>query len=292
MKPLRVALFHRDNLACLHRLVGAFSYPVPEFDWVHFVVPKHFDLDKVSLKAQGFDLIVHEDAGAYARVVSQANIPHLYVVRDSTLSPEHYSDRFNQAAVADLVLVDWDVVQRFADTGQRAVRWAHCVNDLFFRDYGLERTVDVGFYANIRGNPDREWLDGWLRQFCQGHGYSYASGRREWLDYARAFASCKLAVNLNRTPTTRNHRVLDAMAAGAGLLTSTLPEVSGEDFTGVCAQWADVDQLAEIIPGLLDHDNWYFLGKRGQAAVLQGHTWAVRAGQLRQIVQEVFPWVG
>src|SRR5262245_34298610 len=105
--------------------MGAFSYPVPEFEWKHFSLGKGFDCDTRQFKEQGFDLIFHEDGGNYGNYTHRA-IPIVYHAIDSTLSEDnHYSPRFIQAQKSDLILVDHDRLERFNIGGVPTMRWAY-----------------------------------------------------------------------------------------------------------------------------------------------------------------------
>lgn len=296
MRPLKIALIHRRGESSIHRLIGPFSYAVPDLVWSHFPVWKGFDLNKRSFRDQGFDLIIHEDHKAHARITVDADIPYVYIVRDSTLSEGHYKERLSQAGQADLVLVDWDDLKRFESTNRRVRRWSYCVNDSIFFDHDLERSVDVGFFANINGDPARGSLNDFLHEFCEGRGYIYQSGSRQGVDYARAFATCKIAINANRTPTNRNHRIFDAMASGTCLLTEPVPEVSGEvrQAGKHYVEWSGLEDLATRIPYLLSpkgSGRWKKIGRDSRDLVKKYHTWTIRAHELRQIITEEFPWI-
>ncbi len=288
MRPLRVALITRPGSIPGQRNYGPWSYPVPEFAWTHFEVPKGSRMARDEFS--DYDLIFWED-GKSVIEWEHDGPPLVYLVTDSTLSAEHYRIRCEQARQADLILVDWDRLERFEHLGKLVQRMSYCVNDLLFRDYGLERSVDVGFYASIKGNAERMSLDAWLRDFCASKGYVYEGGTRQGIEYARAFANCKIAVNLNRTPETRNHRVFDAMAAGACLLTSTLPLAEGLLAGSDYLEMGNRAEMAAMLSVVLTNGDYRLVAQRGCSLVRAAHTWAIRARQLRQMLAEVFPWL-
>ena len=291
MKPLRIALIHYDTSRQFDRMTGFWAYEVPEFEFAHFGVSEHAELRR-SQFARDFDIIVREDHRNYGRVVNDAPIPLAYYVVDSTASEGHYQTRCTHAARADLILVEHDRLKRFEHLGPPVRRFGYCVNDRLFHDYGLEKTVDVGMYANP--TPARDRLMAWLRDFCERQGYTFDGGRRaDRLVYAHGFNQTRLSINLSQTPTNRPHRVFDAMACRTCLVTSRLPKVSGEareagehyvefDLYG----WAD--DLGGIVDGLLATGGWRGIADAAHDLVHERHTWAVRAGELRQTFFEEF----
>lgn len=290
MKPLRVALIHRDSPRSTDkRMVGIWSYPVPEFTWDHYPVAKGFQLDRANYAGE-YDLIFYEDGKLHGRFVGGADIPIAYYVVDSTLTQDHYEQRRQQAAQADLVLVDHDELQRFRwRDGPTVRRLSHCVNDRWFRDYGLEKTVDVSFHCRLVGSPRRAELEAWLADFCAREGYSYAYGTRYDEDYARAFNRSKVTVNLARTATNRPHRVFDALACRVCLVSSVLPAVEPIAIVpGVHYEeyrYRDREGLAALLHGLLA-GTWGYFAVQGYEHVRKHHTWAARARQLRVMLRE------
>lgn len=286
VERLKVALVHRDsprNMA--DRMVGYWSYPVPEFEWDHFPVGKGFRIDKDELAARGYELIVYEDAKIYGEFVGEAGLPVCYVVVDSTLSEGHYRHRVREAAQCDLILVDWDGLERFEHLGKPVARFSHCVNDEYFRDLGLERDIDVGSFQG--DTPARKALEERLAVFCRQRGYRFEWGTRGWDDYARDMASCKVVLNLNRNPSVRGHRIFDAMACGACLVTSPVPDVpweprkAGRDYV----EFADFGDLAVKLDSLLQGGLWREVAANGERLIKRWHTWAIRAQQLRWILE-------
>ena len=295
MKPLRVALIHRDSPRSTDkRMVGIWSYPVPEFTWDHYpisraqkLVPGGFQLDRADFAGE-YDLIFYEDGKLHGRFTGAADIPIAYYVVDSTLTQDHYKIRRQQAAQCDLVLVDHDELQRFRwRDGPIVRRLSHCVNDTWFRDYGLEKSIDVSFHCRVKGSPQRAELEAWLAEFCAQEGYSYANGTRYDEEYAQAFNRSKVTVNLARTPTNRPHRVFDALACRVCLVSSVLPAVDPiEIVPGVhYEEYRDRKGLAALLHGLLA-GIWGYFAVQGYEHVQKYHTWAARAKELRLILRE------
>lgn len=287
MKPLHVALVHRDSQRCREgRMVGYWSYEVPEFTWDHFSVRRGFRIDKDKLAAQGYDLIVYEDAKIRGEFVGVADIPICYVVVDSTLSEQHYQHRRREAQKADLVLVDWDSLCRFKFEGSHRARWSHCVNDRYFKDYGLGKDIDIGSFQGT--TPERARVDAWLADYASSRGYRFEKGIRGWDDYAKDMSRCKVVMNVNRSPTVRSHRIFDAMACGSCLVTSPAPDVyfeprqAGRDYV----EYYDLTDLGEVLDDLLDNGTWEQYADSGSRLVQRWHTWAVRARQLRAILEQ------
>ncbi len=290
MRSLAVALLHREAKSMIERVYGPWSYPVPEFAVQHFpLTGKHVVLSRRDFAA--YDLIVQEDGRLW--IDWRGNGPPLaYVVTDSTLSEQHYRDRYEQARQADLVLVDWDRLERFADLGRPVRRLSYSVNDRLFRDSGQQRAVDVGVYMNL-DIPRRRELALFLADHCQQRGWRLEVATFAGPAYAAAFGRTKLAVQLERTATTRAHRVFDALAAGCCLLTTPEPAVSGEERQAGrhYREWLDLPGLGEQIDWLLVSGEWQTVARAGYELVHRAHTWSVRARQLRQTLAEVFPWL-
>ena len=293
MRTLSVALVHRNSPRLLgQRMIGAWSYPVAEFDWAHYAVGREFTLNKNDL-AKRHDIIIYEDGKVEGRFVGGANIPLCYVVVDSTLSQSHYKIRLSQAAQADLILIDHDRLSKFRILGKPVHRFSHCVNDRLFRDYELDKIIDVGFYCRFKGYRPRQRLHERLADFCASRGYRYDAGTKIGEEYARAFNRTKISVNLSRTADNRPHRIFDAMACKTCVLTSCLPSVSGEYRTEGVHYWEyrDIEELFVAIDNLLDSGWWYDIAEAGYDLIQEYHTWTVRAKELRQTLAEVFPWL-
>lgn len=287
--PLKVALVHRDSPRLMAgRMVGWWSYPTPEFVWEHIPVPRSFILDKDELARQ-FDLVFYEDGKIGGRFYGSASIPIVYMVVDSTLSEAHYQHRLKQAEQCDLVLVDWDRLERFSEIGRPVHRFLYCVNDHLFCDYNLERDIEVGSFQG--GTAEREAMEVWLKEFCRQGGYRLEKGIYKGQAYARMMARCKIVINLNRTPLTRGHRVFDAMALASCLLTSPLAEVSGE-VRQAGRHYVEFDSLEALgakIVSLLETGRWTQIGRAGYELVQAEYTWARRSAQLRQLLET---WLG
>ncbi len=293
--PLRVLLCCRDSPRSREgRMIGEWSYAVPEFVWDIRAMPRWFDCDLDAI--QGYDLLVHEDTKAWGVWRGDhKRLPVVYMVRDSTLSDDHYRQRLRQAKEqSDLVLVDWDRLERFEGLGVPVRRCSHSVNERLFRDYGEGKTVDVAFHAACKGSPERAELQAWLYEFCQARGYRYACGVMVGHDYPRALSRAKIVVNLERNATTRAHRVFDALACGTCLLTSPEPEVSGEvREAGVhYLEWQGYEDLGAKIDRLLSTGAWQAYARQGYRLVQGYHTWGRRAQEMRAIINEALPWVG
>ena len=164
MKPIRVALVHRNSPRLFNRMVGWWSYEVPQFTWHHCPVrlKKPFTVDKDGL-AENHDIIVYEDGKIGGTFTGSADIPICYAVVDSTLSEAHYQHRLQQADQCDLILLDWDRLERFEKPGLPPVeRFNYCVNDKLFYPRG-EKDIDIGSFQHT--TPERREVDDWLRTF-------------------------------------------------------------------------------------------------------------------------------
>lgn len=292
MKRLRVALIVKNSpVTCERerRNMGWWSYPVSEFEWVHFI-PGNGEFDLAGLP--GFDLIFHEDGGNWCSYVRRPGSPPVvYLSVDSTLSDRHYQERLEQAAKADLVLVDHDRLERFLPTGLPVRRLAYCVNDRLFRPRG-EKSVDVSFHCgigerwNAPGSKERAAIRDYLTSVCAQTGWSYRAGGLEVSDYARALACSRIVVNWPRTAINRPHRIFDAMASGACVLTGRLPEVE-EDHRVPGVDYLEFDEMGELpglIERLLENGAWERVAASGHKLVIERHTWAVRAKELRELL--------
>jgi hypothetical protein len=269
-------------------MVGWWSYAVPEFEVTHYPVPKGFCLERETL-ARHHDVVVWEDGKSTGTFVGRGHLPVFYHITDSTLSDDHYQHRRQQARYVDALLVDWDRLARFRDLGLPVARFGYCVNDNLMRDYGMGKDIDDGSYQG--GTPERRALEEWLRNFCHAHGYNFQSGVYAGQDYPLMMTRSKIVVNVNRNAQTRGHRVFDAMACRACVVTSPLPPVSGE------ARRADVDylefnpddkqRLAELLTWLLESGTWETFAGNGYMLVRECHTWQVRAAQLLDTMEGI-----
>jgi len=267
-------------------MVGIWSYPVPEFYWEHFPQEKGFEFNKDRV-AGDFDCIFYEDGKLHGSFCGHSDVPVVYYVVDSTLSEQHYQLRREQAARTDLILIDHDDLNRFE--GRVPVRrLAHCVNDRLFKDYGLDKTIDISFHCRTEGSAPRKSLEWELEGLCASLGRSYASGVRYDEEYARAFNRSKVTVNLTRTPTNRPHRVLDALACVTCLLTNPLPSVKPVELVAGIhyMTYRNLEELGSKAENLLEGGGWRCFAENAYRHVMEHHTWAARARQLRVILME------
>lgn len=293
LRPLHVGLivkhtpvaYERDN-----RNMGLFSYAVPEFTWEHIQVQKHGTLNTADY-AKRFDLLFEEDGGNWPNYIGHA-LPIVYYAIDSTLSYDnHYLPRYQQSKKADLCLVDHDQLERFGYRNRPVRRLSYCVNDKLFYDRGLERDIDVNFHCG-GGNEGRAEVRRLLAAYCHEHGLKYVSGTVELGIYAEHMARSKVVVVVPRVDGNRPHRILDAMASGACVITGKIP-MSDE-------KWCIGDDLLmsydnEGIIYRLDHAftddeyDMYWLGiaPYGHKLIQETHTWSVRSKELRQMIDEV-----
>jgi hypothetical protein len=283
LKPLKVALVVKHSSISVRerdcRNMGYWSYPVPEFEWTHF------DGFGPATELNEFDLVVQEDAGP--RRYSGLRVPLIYVAIDSTLSEDHLTARLDRAKNADLILIDHAPLGDFNMVGIATKRWNYCVNDNLFKDYGEKRDIDVSFHCGGRNSEERQKLRLLLAEYCEAAGLVFQSGVLHPIDYARAMARSKIVVNWPRHPANRPHRVFDAMAAGACLVSGPLPEVDGDNLVNG-KDYAGVRNLVAAVMGvdsLLKSGEWKDFASAGQQKVLSNHTWAIRARQLRAMIK-------
>ena len=283
MKPLKVALVHADHPRLMEsRMVGIWSYPVPEFEAVHYPVAVSQVMNKGNFP--DYDVIFCEDSRVSIEWRGEG-CPVVYYVVDSSLSNHHYNVRLHNAKNVDLILVDWDRLERFKQLGVPVRRLSHCVNDRFFGKHYGEKSTDVGFFFNT--TPERMALDIFLRKECKSLGYSYQSGKRAGKAYAKSLARCKVNINLHRNPDIRAHRIFDAMASHTCLMTDPFLRVSTERrCTDGFSIFLNYQQLKDSIADKLGRGTWIQWANAGYKAVQEHHTWAVRAQQLRQIIYE------
>lgn len=283
MKPVKVALVVKHSSTSVLerdcRNMGYWSYAVPEFEW------QHFDGFGDANALNAFDVVVQEDAGP--KRYTGLRKPLVYVAIDSTLSPDHLEARLPRAKNADLILVDHGKLEDFAQLHLPVCRWNYCVNDNLYREYDESRDIDVSFHCGGRNSEERRLLRIILAQYCEDNGLVFQSGVLHPTDYARAMARSKIVVNWPRVPANRPHRVFDAMASGACLVTGPLPNVSGDEripgkhYFEVGA----IEDIPVIVGDLLSSGDWQEIAQQGKQLVTEHHTWAIRARQLRALLR-------
>jgi len=315
--PIKLALVHRGHwYRGEARVDGQFAYEVPEFKWFHHVVQKQFKCNLASLDCD----MVWWDDGKYQNEgelfipgKKERSKPVIQYALYPTLTKSHYSSRYNRAKLnSNLVLVDHDKLARWSGCKCPARRLAYSVNDRYYYDRGLERDIDVGFYCVWGYSPQRNPFHYWLKHWCARKGYKYESTYGLSVKhYPKLLARTKVVVHLNRTMITRPPRIFDCAASGAALLSNPMPAVTGEEwiegthyraFTkpqGTTSHTRNVPhppftdtQCKEVIDGLetlIDTGQWEVLAANAKAYVLEHHTWATRAKQLRVILDDVFP---
>lgn len=270
--------------------MGMWSYCIPEFDWDFTHWGKQFEQNTKTL-ANHYDVVFLEDGGNYGSFKGNA-LPILYHVIDSTLSDKHhYQPRYEQAKQADLILVDHDRLDRFTGTGKKVVRFEYAVNEKVFKDYGLERSTDVAFHCG--GSDERALVRNKLHDLCSKHGWVYTSGVLPLIEYAKAMNRAKIVVNWPRTEGNRPHRVFDAMACRSYLVTSQLPARLAHTNSPACILYSpfmDFEHLEVMLEWQLETNSALReeLAQSGHNHMMQYHTWAVRAQQLRELVNQEF----
>jgi hypothetical protein len=315
--PLRLALLHRGSwYRGKARVDGQFAYEVEGLEWVHHVVDKQFTLDVSPWK--DVDVLWLDD-GKYHKNATlvppkgQRISPLVYYVLYPTLAHHLYEDRLAKARQwADLVLLDHDDLGRWQDRSFQARRLAYSVNDHYYRDRGLRRDIDVGYYAVWGHNRGRKAFEAWLGDFCARKGYRFygLKGESVKTEYANLLARTKVVVHLSRTAHTRPPRIFDAAASGAATLSNPMPEVSGECwlpwvhyapfrepqdvYQERAEPWPSFsdEECAEVIAGLewlLDEGHWEPTAQAAKQYVMSCHTWERRAVELRGILLDCFP---
>lgn len=293
MKPLRVAFLVKPSPSTRlreGRNMGLFSYPVPEFTWEHFNLSDGGS-NLTQLRRLGYDLLFHEDGGNFGDYAG-SGLPVVYLSIDDTLSPAHLRARQQQAARANLILVDHGNPAQFRHIGPPVRQFPYCVNDRLYQPG--EKSLDITFHCGTgarKGAPggvERVRVRQLLGDIASAHALSYRSGALGLPEYAAALGQSRIVVNWPRTDRNRPHRVFDALAAGACLVTGALPDVPADRrMPGVhYIQVHEMDDLKRVVPALLKGD-WQYIAGNGYKFVMREHTWAVRAQQLRQLLSEV-----
>jgi glycosyltransferase involved in cell wall biosynthesis len=294
MNPLNVALVVKGSASNYDRNgrnMGWWSYPVPEFTWHHFYLGDPFRENRSRFR--DYDLIFIEDGGNYGKFTGEGP-PVAYHIIDSTLSQDHYRVRHEQAKRSDLVLVDHDRLERFVVPGKPVRRFGYCVNDRVFKP--LEKSLDFTFYCGtgarkgMPGGVERTELRQYLDGAAKDGGYSFRSGVHPLPLYAENMGKSRVIVNWPRTAINRPHRVFDAMACGACLVTGILPVVSGDCIMPGLhyLDFEDKKELPMIFETVLKNEKWQEIAQKGYELVMLKHTWATRAKELRKMLNEEF----
>lgn len=281
-KPIRVLLIHRDSDVYRH-LTGWWSYPVDEFTWTTLKVkPSNFVIDLAQLDKP--DLIVLDD-WIFGEIKNKP-APLAYVTVDSARSKAQHQRNMEQAKQADLILVDSDRLEAFADTGKPVKRFAYAVNERLF--FPHEKVYDVAFLC--WPTDERRIVQRACGEICRKHGWVYFTGTYDWNDYARFLASAKVVVHIPHVKDARSWRVFDVMASRGALLTMPLPDVSGDGLISGThyREYYNTESLERELETLLTYGSWEDVAEAGYKHVIKNHTWKVRAAQLRETLTEVF----
>lgn len=299
MKKLKVALIckNESNTKRNDRAMGYFSYDVPEFEWTHLLPGKNFTINWNDFKHQRFDFVFHEDYPYGA--IRNLDIPYVFLSIDSTLSDAHYRARFEQARTANLVLVDHDNVNRFFNVTHKVYQFPYCVNDKVFYRTDDHKYRDIVYHCSATahaGIDERKRIRRLLHDLSTKHNWSYKSGVLPLDQYATSMRHAKIVVNQSRTPNNRPHRIFDAMACGAMVLTSKLPRIDSDGLFNSEQDWKHIEYLDDFdLEDSLDRalngkpvNMLNFVADNGYNLVMQNHTWSIRARQLREIINKEF----
>lgn len=317
LKPVRLLLLHRDQWYRWHRIDGQFAYDVPGLVWKHKTIKVTFKMDLAGLE-NDYDVIWWDDGKhrgcEIVPGIGARKIPLVNYVLYPTLNESTFNSRVRRANThANAVLLDHDRLERWKERCSRPIRrLAYSVDERYYRDRGLIRDIDVGFYCVYAYSRERPALDKWLEDFCKRKGYRYRTtrGRNVRTRYSKLLARTKVVVHMNRTPQTRPPRIFDTAACRAALLSNPMPRVSGENWEPMVhyvpfkephsqdykppkshPEYND-KACQEIIRGLawlLDDGNWEAVAERAHQYVLACHTWRVRATELTGILLDIFP---
>lgn len=267
--------------------MGYFSYSVDGFEWEHFTPGKRFNLNRNSFRT--FDLIIHEDAPLESNWQG-SSVPLIFLDIDSTLSIEHFNQRFNQASQADLVLVDHDNLLHFKKINKPVRRFNYCVNDKVFYPSDKPKSLDLVFHCsnNHTGGETRSNVRKLLDKYAKANFLQYRSGAIDLEQYAANFRNSLIVVNQSRTPHNRPHRIFDALASRSCLLTSQFAYVAhdGLQENENYVNFADNEQLIQKLDYLFNNRSEIErLANNGYNLITQQHTWNIRAKQLRELIQ-------
>jgi spore maturation protein CgeB len=264
------------------RVIGLFSYAVPQFTWDHCHVSKwaHVALGDF----RDYDVVVIED-GSFL-FPEGTGPPVVGVFWDTNATPAHATTRRMVANECDLALVGHDPLTIFDGIRPPVRRLTYCVNDRVFCDYGQPKTVDVAWHMNTRKSHRRQAA---LTQIDDARNGWLVDVRTigPTLEYARAFNRARISMNVKQVDANRPHRVFDAMACKTCVLTDPLPVVEEPVSILPGEHYATFEgNPAPVIEYLLDSGDWDCIAAAGYAWVHAQHTWRVRAGQLRALLHE------
>lgn len=138
-------------------------------------------------------------------------------------------------------------------------------------------------------------MEAQLSEICKRHGWAYLTGT--WpnpLEYAEQIGRARVVVHSAHVKEARSWRVFDVMATRGCLLTNPIPLIDGDGITPGVHYWEYDERrgLEHQLTNLLD-GGWdstaqaESVAQAGYDHVIQHHTWATRATQLRQMVGEV-----
>lgn len=211
-----------------------------------------------------------------------------YVTVDSPRSQAQLDRNRAQAKDASLILVDSDKLESFDGLGKQARRFAHAVNDHLF--IPREKVYDVAFLC--WPTDDRRMVQRWCADICRQHGWTFVTGTYDWDHYARFLSSAKVVVHRAHVVNGRSWRVFDVMASRGCLLSSPLPEVSGDGLVSGehYREYTSRETLEWQLIDLISNRGWESIADEGYRHVMAHHTWRKRAAELRQTVDEVFKW--
>ncbi len=291
MNPLKVALFVKPGAVSAmereERNMGWWSYDVPEFTWQHVNGGGTY----YTRDYKDYDLLFWEDGGTYG-FIHDGGPPVVYLSIDDTLGDPHYFTRLHRAQHANLILVDHGPLSRFASLDKPVRRLCYCVNDHVYRL--AAKNHDISYHCASRhdtpGGIERMELRRYLDTYAKSRDYTYQSGVRGLHDYAIGMATAKVVVNLPRSVRNRPHRVFDAMACGAALVTGPLPVVDGDglEVGKHYLDFPDKQSIDAVLDRMIGGGEWTKYAAAGYALVKERHTWSVRAAELRQILSEEF----
>jgi len=290
MSKLKVALIikgtehtrRRDD-----RNVGLWSYPVDEFEWTH---KKPGSTKQRASSYRDFDIIFHEDGGNWIRWLDKKGPPIIYYSIDSTLSYEHYKERYEQGKRSDLILLDQDNPSRFVSTGTPVEMLNYCVNDRLFSPREKKYDVSMLYAKGKLGSQERQVLSQFLQMESKSNGWTWVTGGRKLPKYAEIMGESRISISHPRVFGNRPHRTFDAMACRSMLITGMLPIIRGDLINAGIdyAYYKNASTIPETIHTALAYGQWEEYAERGYRKVIENHTWEIRAKQLREIISHEF----